>query len=92
MNTLPAQELKRRGLAAVDDAIAKGDLHIIRNRRPHYVLLTADRYQSLLEAQDEAYLARMHASLEDLRTGRVHRFSSTEALLQVLDAVDEVYR
>ena len=92
MNTLPAQELKRRGLAAVDDAIAKGDLHIIRNRRPHYVLLTADRYQSLLEAQDEAYLARMHASLEDLRTGRVHRFSSTEALLQVLDADDEVYR
>jgi PHD/YefM family antitoxin component YafN of YafNO toxin-antitoxin module len=92
MNTLPAQELKRRGLAAVDDAIAEGDLHIIRNRRPHYVLLTTDRYQSLLESQDEAYVARMHASLEDLRTGRVHRFSSTEALLQVLDAVDEVYR
>ncbi|MBK7782050.1 MAG: prevent-host-death protein [Ardenticatenia bacterium] len=88
MNTLPAQELKRRGLAAVDDAIARGDLHLIRKRRPHYVVLSADRYQSLLEAQDEAYLARMHASLQDLQTGRVHRFSSTEALLQVLDADD----
>ena len=34
MNTLPAQEIKRRGIAAVDEAIAKGDVHIIRNNRP----------------------------------------------------------
>ncbi|MBK8538944.1 MAG: prevent-host-death protein [Anaerolineae bacterium] len=89
MNTIPAQEIKRRGIAAVDDAIAKGDLHIIRNNQPQYVVLSEDRYQALLEAQDEAYLARVRTSLEDLRAGRVHRFSSAEALLQALDAEDD---
>ena len=75
MNTIPAQEIKRRGIAAVDDLIAKGDVHIIRNNQPQYVVLSEDRYQELLEAQDEAYEARVRASLEDLKAGRVRRFS-----------------
>ena len=40
MNTIPAQELKRRGIAAVDGLIESGDVHVIRNNRPEYVLLT----------------------------------------------------
>ena len=90
MNTIPAQEIKRRGIAAVDDVIAKGDVHIIRNNQPQYVVLSEDRYQELLEAQDEAYEARVLASLEDLRAGRVRRFSSAEELLQALDLEDEL--
>jgi hypothetical protein len=31
---IPAQDIKRRGLAAVDDLIAKGDLHVIQNNQP----------------------------------------------------------
>jgi hypothetical protein len=34
MNTIPAQEIKRRGIAAVDDLIAKGPVHVIRNNKP----------------------------------------------------------
>lgn len=90
MNTIPAQEIKRRGIAAVDDLIAKGDVHIIRNNQPQYVVLSENRYQELLEAQDEAYEARVRASLEDLRAGRVRRFSSAEELLQALDLEDEL--
>ena len=90
MNTIPAQEIKRRGIAAVDDLIAKGDLHIIRNNQPQYVVLSENRYQELLEAQDEAYEARVRASLEDLKAGRVRRFSSAEELLQALDLEDEL--
>ena len=90
MNTIPAQEIKRRGIAAVDDVIAKGDVHIIRNNQPQYVVLSENRYQELLEAQDEAYEARVRASLEDLRAGRVRRFSSAEELLQALDLEDEL--
>ncbi len=82
MNTIPAQEIKRRGIAAVDDLIAKGPVHIIRNNQPQYVVLSENRYQELLEAQDEAYEARVRASLEDLQAGRVRRFSSAEELLQ----------
>ena len=87
MNTIPAQEIKRRGIAAVDDVIAKGDLHIIRNNQPQYVVLSEDRYQELLEAQDEAYEARVLASLEDLKAGRVIR-GTAEDLIKALRLED----
>ena len=89
MNTLPAQEIKRRGIAAVDDLIATGDVHIIKNNQPQYVVLSEARYRELIEAQDEAYAARVRASLEDLKAGRMHRFTSAEALLNALEIEDE---
>ena len=80
MNTIPAQEIKRRGIAAVDDLIAKGDVHIIRNNQPQYVVLSENRYQELLEAQDEAYEARVLASLEDIKAGRVIRGTADDLI------------
>ena len=90
MNTIPAQEIKRRGIAAVDDLIATGDVHIIKNNQPQYVVLSEARYRELIEAQDEAYVARVRASLEDLKAGRVRRFASAEELLNALEIEDEV--
>ena len=84
MNTIPAQEIKRRGIAAVDDLITKGDVHIIRNNQPQYVVLSEARYQALLEAEGEAHTARVMASLEDLRAGRVQR-GTAEEMLKELD-------
>jgi len=83
MNTIPAQEIKRRGITAVEDLIAKGDVHVIRNNKPQYVVLSEARYQALLEAQDEAYTARVLASLEDLRTGRVQSGTAAELLKEI---------
>jgi PHD/YefM family antitoxin component YafN of YafNO toxin-antitoxin module len=88
MNTIPAQEIKRRGIAAVDELIIKGDVHIIRNNQPQYVVLSQERYEELLEAQEEASEARIRASLEDLKAGRVRRFASAEELIQALDLED----
>lgn len=85
MNTISAQALKRRGIAAVDDLIAKGDLHVIRSNQPQYVVLSEVRYRELIEAQEEAYAARLRASLEELKADRVHRFVSAEDLLNALD-------
>ena len=89
MNTIPAQEIKRRGIAAVDDLIETGDVHIIKNNQPQYVVLTEARYRELIEAQEEAYAARVRASLEDLKAGRVRRFVSAEELLNALEIEDE---
>lgn len=83
MNTIPAQELKRRGIAAVHDLIAKGDVHVIRNNQPQYVVLSEARYQALLEAEDEAYTARVLASFKDLRAGRVQRGTTAELLTEL---------
>jgi PHD/YefM family antitoxin component YafN of YafNO toxin-antitoxin module len=83
MNSIPAQELKRRGIAAVDDLVAKGDLHVIRNNQPQYVVLSEERYQELIVAEQEAYYARVRASLEDLKEGRVKRGSAEDLIKEL---------
>ena len=85
MNTIPAQEIKRRGIAAVDALITTGDVHVIRNNKPEYVVLTESRYQELVAEAGEAYVARVKASLEDVKAGRVRRFASVDELLKALD-------
>ncbi len=88
MKTIPAQEIKRRGIAAVDDLLATGDVHIIKNNQPQYVVLSEVRYQELMEAHEEAYIARVLASLEDVKAGRVRRFASARELLEALELED----
>ncbi|OGT78906.1 MAG: prevent-host-death protein, partial [Gammaproteobacteria bacterium RIFCSPLOWO2_02_FULL_56_15] len=83
MNTIPAQEIKRRGIAAVDDLIETGDVHIIRNNQPQYVVLSEVRYRELIEAQDEAYVARVRASLEDVKAGRVKRGTAQDLIKEL---------
>lgn len=47
-NVISAQELKRRGIGAVDDALKKGPVHVIRRNRPSYVILSEEGYQKLV--------------------------------------------
>jgi len=85
MNSIPAQELKRRGIAAVDDLIANGDVHVIRNNQPQYVVLSEERYQELVAEANETYLARVRASLEDVKADRVKKFKTADDLLKALE-------
>ena len=86
MNAISAQEIKRRGIAAVDDLIAKGDLHVIRNNQPQYVVLSEQRYQDLIVAEQDAHYARVRASLQNVEGGKVKKFKTAAELLKVLDA------
>jgi len=83
MNTIPAQEIKRRGIAAVDDLIESGDVHVIRNNRPEYVVLTEARYRELVAEAEEAYVARVKASLEDVKAGRVQRGTAADLIKEL---------
>lgn len=85
MKTISAQDIKRRGITAVDEALKDGPVHVIKNNRPQYVIVSEERYQDLLEAEDAAYMARVKASLEDVSAGRTRKFKSTEELLKALD-------
>jgi predicted transcriptional regulator len=57
---------------------------VTKNR--HINVLTEEDYRELKEAQEEAALARIKASLEDAKAGRITRHASIEALLQHLDS------
>jgi len=85
VNIVPAQEIKRRGIAAVDDLIAKGAVHVIRNNQPQYVVLSEARYQDLIDSEQEAHIARVRASLEDVKAGKVKKFKSAAELLEAMD-------
>ena len=89
MNRLTVQELVKRGFSAVDKALQSGPVHIIEQSQPRYVLLTEERYQVLLETENEAYTARVQASLADFEAGKVRRFDSVDALMQALEEADE---
>lgn len=83
MNTLTAQELEQRGLAAVDEALQAGPVHILADNSPRYVVLSEERYRDLLEAEDEAYVSRVQAALADVEAGRVQRGTAEELIREL---------
>ena len=49
MNTIPALEIKQRGISAVDDLLKDGPVHVIKNNRPLYVVMSQEDYARLIE-------------------------------------------
>jgi prevent-host-death family protein len=46
-NTLTVAELKRRGMAAIEDGLRSGPVHIVKRNKPAAVVLSEDEYQRL---------------------------------------------
>jgi len=80
MRTIPARELKRRGVGAFDDLLQDGPVYVIKNDRPSYVLMTALQYEEFVEDQHEAEIARVRASEEEYRSGKVRTFTAQELI------------
>jgi PHD/YefM family antitoxin component YafN of YafNO toxin-antitoxin module len=85
MNSIPAQDIKRRGISAVDEALREGPVHIIKNNRPSYVVLSEAAYAELLESYRDAARERLRESLADLDAGRTNRYGDADTLMQALD-------
>ena len=83
MNAIAAQDIKRKGISVVDEPLKEGPVHIIKNNQPQYVVLTEARYRELIEAEDEAYNARIRASLADVKTGRVKRGTAKDLIKEL---------
>lgn len=46
-NTLTVAEIKRRGMAAIEDGLRRGPVHIVKRNKPAAVVLSEDEYQRL---------------------------------------------
>lgn len=46
-NILTVAEIKRRGMAAIEEGLRRGPVHIVKRNRPAAVVLTEDEYQRL---------------------------------------------
>ena len=80
MRTIPAREIKRRGISAVDECLNDGPVHVIKNDRPAYVIMTEAHYEELIDALEEATIAGVKEALEDVRAGRVQPTSAAELI------------
>jgi len=87
VNTIPALEIKRRGISIVDDQIESGPVHIIKNNRPKYVVMSENRYRSMMEDMDEAWELRIKASLEEAVAGQT-RQGTADALIREIFSAD----
>ena len=54
MNTLTVAELKRRGMAAIEEGLRHGPVHIVKRNRPSAVVLSEDDYQRLAQGKAAA--------------------------------------
>lgn len=81
MKTIAAQEIKRRGISAIDEALANGPVHIVRNNQPMYVILSEKDYENILSDLAEVRLA---ASENDLKAGRIKRGNSKKLMTELL--------
>ena len=81
MNTIPAQEIKRRGISAVDEALVNGPVHVVRNNLPQYVILSEKDYENML---DDLAESRITEAENDLKAGRIRRGSATKLMNELM--------
>ena len=51
MNTLTAAELKRRGMAAIEDGLRHGPVHLVKHNKPAAVVLSQAEYVRLAQGK-----------------------------------------
>ena len=64
MNAIPANELKRHGISAVEQLLVNGPVHIIKRNQPVCVVLTEDEYEKLTRAAQANTSVHSHSVME----------------------------
>lgn len=80
MNMIAAQEIKRRGMAAVDHLLDQGPVRIVKNNRPRYVVMSETEFDVMMSDLAEA---RLTASEADIRTGRIRRGTAAKLMAEL---------
>ena len=80
MNMIAAQEIKRRGMAAVDHLLDQGPVRIVKNNRPRYVVMSETEFDALMGDLAEARLA---ASAADLKAGRIRKGTAASLMAEL---------
>ncbi len=50
-NTVTVSEIKRRGMAAIEEGLRRGPLHIVKRNKPAAVVLSEDEYLRLVNGK-----------------------------------------
>ena len=80
-NTMPAQEIKRRGISALNESLAQGPVWVISNNIPKYVVMFADDFKRI---RHEAFVNECLQSDAEYRTGLAEP-TTVEDLMKTFD-------
>ena len=83
MNSIAAQEIKRRGISSVDEKLREGPVHVIKNNEPKYVVLSEERYRELVDAEEDAHIRGVRESLVDYKAGRIDKGSAEDLIKEL---------
>lgn len=82
MTTMPVQEIKRRGMSALNEQLANGPVWVISNNTPKYVVMSGEAYRQM---EDELSALRVQLSEADVRAGRVTRGTADDLMGELLE-------
>ncbi len=82
LNIVAAQDVKRRGLIALEEKLGDGPVYVVKRNRPVCVVLTEADFREL---SDLAATARLTESLADVHEGRVREATPAG----IMDEIDE---
>ena len=83
MVAMPAQEIKRRGIGAMDASLSSGPVYVIRNNIPRYVVMFADAFK---EMEENLTAARVAAAEAEFKTGRLTRGSADDLMAELAES------
>ncbi len=93
LNTIPALQIKQRGITAVDELLDRGPVHVIMRNEPRYVVMGESQYADLIdqlqEMRHEAFVAEVLESTAEAAAGNVKRYSSATELIAALNSSDD---
>jgi len=84
--TIPAQEIKRRGMSVMNEKLASGPVWVISNNTPKYVVLFADDFRRM---RHEAFVAETLQSKAEYRAGLGKRTTAKELMAKVMNSLDD---
>ncbi len=93
INSIPAQQIKQRGISAVDDLLCKGPVHVMMRNEPRYVVMGEKQYEELVDElrakRHEAFVAETRESVAQARAGNVRTYASAAELIAAIDSSEE---
>lgn len=84
--TMPAQEIKRRGISALNESLMKGPVWVVSNNEPKYVVMFAEDYRRM---EHDSFVNGCLASEEEYRRGLGSRTTADELMSEITSGLDD---
>ena len=80
--TMPAQEIKRRGISALNESLASGPVWVISNNAPKYVVMFAEDFKRM---QHERFVEETLRSVAEYRAGNYRKGTAKELMADLMN-------